>query len=77
MPIYYLRFLAFFLGFRYYIYRKSRTTDTISYDNRWWIVIGATFGALLGSRLLGALEYPPAFFSGSQKVGCITTRVKL
>ena len=58
--------LAFFFGFRYYIWRKGKTTDTISYDNRWWIVIGAAFGALVGSRLLGALESPPDFFSGAR-----------
>ncbi len=53
-----LETLAFFIGFRYYTYLKKTHIDLISTSNRSWILIGAIFGALLGSRLLGALEEP-------------------
>lgn len=55
--------LAFFLGFRYYLYLRKRNTDTISSQNRIWIIIGAILGALAGSRLIGGLEDPAALFS--------------
>ncbi|GJM34646.1 MAG: hypothetical protein DHS20C18_36470 [Saprospiraceae bacterium] len=56
--------LAFFIGFRYYLHLRKNKADIISDQGRLWIIIGATFGALLGSRLIGALEDPDLFFSG-------------
>ncbi len=50
--------LAFFTGFRYFLYLRKRQGDAISSSNRTWILIGAVFGALLGSRLIGGLEDP-------------------
>lgn len=50
--------LAFFLGFRYFLFLRKRSGDSILEENRIWIFIGATAGALLGSRVLGALESP-------------------
>ncbi len=50
--------LAFFSAFRYYVWLRKRTKDPISTDNRLWIILGATIGAFVGSRLLGALESP-------------------
>jgi uncharacterized membrane protein required for colicin V production len=47
--------LAFFIGYRYYIRLKKKTADTISHENRLYIIAGAAFGALIGSRLLGGL----------------------
>ena len=61
--------LAFFLGFRYFIYLRSRQEDLISTEDRVWILIGAALGALIGSRLLGAMEHWPAFVSGGGEVG--------
>jgi len=55
--------LAFFIGFRYFVYLKKKKNDPIKEGNRIWIMIGATFGAFFFSRLLGALENPPMFFS--------------
>jgi phosphatidylglycerol---prolipoprotein diacylglyceryl transferase len=52
--------LAFFIGFRYFLFLKRRKGDVITSDNRIWILIGAVFGALLGSRLVGGLEDPLA-----------------
>lgn len=56
--------LSFFLGFRYFMFLRKRQTDVISEENRVWIIIGAAFGAFIGSRLLGALERPDLFFGG-------------
>ena len=54
--------LSLFIGFRYYLLLKKQHGDKINTTNRLWIVIGATFGAFIGSRLIGALENPPALF---------------
>lgn len=53
-----LEYLAFIVGFRYYIFLRKRSTDEISSNNRLSIIIGATLGALIGSRIIGFLEYP-------------------
>jgi prolipoprotein diacylglyceryltransferase len=51
--------LAFFIGFRYFLYLRHREQDPISPSNRTTILIAAIFGALFGSRLIGGLEDPP------------------
>lgn len=51
-----------FIGFRYFLFLRRRQGDQVDSNNRIWSIIGATFGALLGSRLLGALENPPGLF---------------
>jgi len=40
------------------MYLRKRQGDAIVSSNRTWILIGAVFGALLGSRLIGGLEDP-------------------
>jgi phosphatidylglycerol:prolipoprotein diacylglycerol transferase len=55
-----LESLGMFVGFRYFLYLRKRQGDLIPQGNRMWVIIGAIFGALLGSRLLGALEVPAA-----------------
>ena len=50
--------LAFFLGYRYFIYLRKRQDDPISEENRLIIIAGAAFGAFFLSRLLGSLENP-------------------
>jgi phosphatidylglycerol---prolipoprotein diacylglyceryl transferase len=50
--------LAFFAGFRYFRYLKRKRGDHLTNTNRSWVFVGAIFGALLGSRLLGGLENP-------------------
>ncbi|MCX6317905.1 MAG: prolipoprotein diacylglyceryl transferase [Bacteroidetes bacterium] len=54
--------LAFFLGFRYFLWLKKKQGDVIPTDNRTWIIIGAIFGSLIGSRLVGGLEHPDQFY---------------
>lgn len=53
-----LEYAAFFIGFRYYVFLRKRQKDEISSSNRLSIIIGAVFGALLGSRIMGVLENP-------------------
>jgi phosphatidylglycerol:prolipoprotein diacylglycerol transferase len=55
-----MELLGYFFGFRFYVYLKKRKGDPISSENRISILIAAVFGALIGSRLLGGLENPPA-----------------
>jgi phosphatidylglycerol---prolipoprotein diacylglyceryl transferase len=54
-----LEYAAFFIGFRYYLFLRKRSADPISSNNRLSIIIGAIFGALFFSRLMGFLENPP------------------
>jgi phosphatidylglycerol---prolipoprotein diacylglyceryl transferase len=54
-----LELLAFFIGFRYFLWLRKKNGDSITRSNRIWIIIGAIFGALIGSRLIGGLEDPP------------------
>lgn len=56
-----LETLGIFFGFRFFLYLRRKGGDVIAEPARIWIVIGAVFGALLGSRLLGALEDPVAW----------------
>ncbi|MFK7781541.1 prolipoprotein diacylglyceryl transferase [Psychroserpens sp.] len=58
-----LEYAAFFIAFRYYIILRRKTKDHISSNNRLSIILGATLGALIGSRLIGILENPMVDFS--------------
>ncbi len=60
-----LEYAAFFIGFRYYIYLKKHAQDPITNNNRLSIIIGAVFGAFVGSRIVGFLENP-VFSSGPE-----------
>jgi prolipoprotein diacylglyceryltransferase len=53
-----LELLAFFIGFRYFLWLRRKEGDTIKTPNRTWLIIGAVIGALIGSRLIGGLEDP-------------------
>lgn len=55
--------LGMFIGFRYFLLLRKRKGDLIPNHQRIWIVIGAIFGALLGSRLVGGLENPAALLA--------------
>ena len=55
-----LEYLAFFIGFRYYVYLRKKSTDIISSNNRLSIIIGAVFGALVLSRIVAFFENPIA-----------------
>lgn len=53
-----LEYLAFFIGFQYYVFLRKNSKDAISSSNRLSIIVGAIFGAIFGSRLIGFLENP-------------------
>lgn len=52
--------LGMFIGFRYFLFLRKKNNDQIQSGQRLWIIIGAIFGALIGSRLVGGLEDPAA-----------------
>lgn len=49
---------SFFIAFRYYLFLKKKRGDHLPSQHRLWVILGATVGALIGSRLLGGLENP-------------------
>lgn len=61
--------LGFFIGFRFFLYLRKKQVDPIETSNRIGIIIGATLGALIGSRLLGSLENFPLFWEGGGEAG--------
>src|ERR1044072_8847998 len=63
-----LEAVGIFAGFRYYLLLRRRKGDTISPEHRIWIVIAATLGAALGSRLIGALENIPQWVAAPNKL---------
>ncbi|MCO5949421.1 prolipoprotein diacylglyceryl transferase [Mucilaginibacter flavidus] len=50
--------LAYFVGYRYYVYLRKHSKDQISAEHRLLIFIGAAVGALVGSHLVGVFENP-------------------
>lgn len=50
--------LAFFLGYRLYVWLRHQRQDPLDDLQRRWIFVGAAAGAWLGSHLLGILEHP-------------------
>jgi len=69
-----MEYLAFFLGFRYYIFLRKKNTDTISTTNRLSIIIGAIFGAFIGSRFFGIIENPVALFSNFNLIEVLSSK---
>jgi len=60
--------LAFFISFRYYLSLRKNSNDVISSSNRMWVLIGAIFGAIIGSRLVGGLENPAAVLNAPNRL---------
>jgi phosphatidylglycerol:prolipoprotein diacylglycerol transferase len=50
--------LAYFLGFRVYLFIRSRFGDPVESGVRWWAIAAAAAGAAAGSKLLFLLEDP-------------------
>ena len=53
--------LSIFVGV--YLYTHSKVIDTLNENKRLILIVGALIGALLGSRLLAALENPELFIN--------------
>ena len=56
------------IGFRYYLYLRRKQGDSIASEKRLWILAGAIFGAVLGSRLVGGFENPPAVLAAGNRL---------
>lgn len=59
--------LAYFIGFRYFLFLRKKQGDLIPQSKRIWIIIAAIFGSLIGSRLVGGLEDIDALNSAFNK----------
>ena len=64
-----LETVGVWLAYRYYLRLRDTGGDPIEGGARLWIIVAATFGALLGSRLLGGLENPGLFWAGGGTAG--------
>lgn len=56
--------IGMFMGMRYYFYLKRKAPEKLSFNTSAAVLIGATAGALFGSKLIGNLENPYTFFEG-------------
>jgi len=56
-------FLAIFIAYRYYLWLKKKRGDTVKKENRVFVVVGAALGAVIVSRIVGALENLPAWLA--------------
>lgn len=54
--------LGMFVGMRYYFYLKRKSKEKTSFNTSAAVLIGATAGALFGSKLIGNLESPYRLF---------------
>lgn len=54
--------MGMFLGMRYYFYLKRKSPEKLPFNTSAAVLIGATAGALLGSKLIGNLENPFTLF---------------
>lgn len=66
-----LETLGILLALRYYYRLRETTEDAVSDGHRLTLLIAATLGALIGSRLLGSLESPQTFLSGGGRTGVL------
>ncbi|MFT7615573.1 MAG: phosphatidylglycerol:prolipoprotein diacylglycerol transferase [Candidatus Woesearchaeota archaeon] len=63
IPLHFLtEVLALTIGFWFFMYLRKGVKDTISFENRIIIITAAAVGAIIGARLLAALENPALFF---------------
>lgn len=69
-----LEYAAFIIAFRYYVLLRRKTEDPITSSNRLTIILGAALGALIGSRVIGWLEYPFMDFSLENTLSLLNTK---
>jgi len=55
--------VGIFLAMRYYFYLKRKSSEKMSFSSSAAVLIGATAGALIGSKLIGNLENPYLLFN--------------
>ncbi|WP_312075068.1 prolipoprotein diacylglyceryl transferase family protein [Chryseobacterium sp.] len=54
--------VGIFIGMRYYFYLKRKSKEKLPFNISAAVLIGATAGALIGSKLIGNLENPYTLF---------------
>lgn len=54
--------IGIFIGMRYYFYLKRKSKEKLPFNISAAVLIGATAGALIGSKLIGNLENPYTLF---------------
>lgn len=69
-----LEYVAFIVAFRYYVILRKGNKDIISQNNRLSIILGAALGALIGSRVVGFLEFPFIAFSFENALTLMNTK---
>ncbi|MDO6595811.1 prolipoprotein diacylglyceryl transferase [Oceanihabitans sp. 2_MG-2023] len=69
-----LEYLAFFIAFRYYLFLRRKSTDSITSNNRLSIILGAALGALIGSRWIGFLENPLIEYTQQNLIQLLNTK---
>lgn len=56
--------LAYFLGFQVFLFlRRRHPTEAVPFERMAWILVGAIFGALVGSKLLAWVEHPQVYLT--------------
>jgi phosphatidylglycerol---prolipoprotein diacylglyceryl transferase len=50
--------LAYFVGFRVYLWLKKRKGDVVTDEARWWVIAAMAAGAAIGSKILFWFEDP-------------------
>jgi phosphatidylglycerol:prolipoprotein diacylglycerol transferase len=57
-----MELLAYTMGFQFYLLlRRQRVQPSPAIEQNLWIIVGAVFGALVGSKILAWLESPKEF----------------
>jgi len=60
--------LAYFIGFRYYLFLRNRNDNQINEDKNLTIIIGGVLGAAFLSKLLGYFEHPELLTLSKQNI---------
>jgi phosphatidylglycerol:prolipoprotein diacylglycerol transferase len=50
--------LAYFVGFRVYLWLKKRNGDIVADESRWWVIAAMAVGAAIGGKILFWFEDP-------------------
>ncbi|WP_313373892.1 prolipoprotein diacylglyceryl transferase [Chishuiella sp.] len=63
-----LESIGIFIAMRYYAFLRKKHKSTLTTFQSLNIIIGALVGALLGSKIIGTLENPQAFFESKNQL---------
>lgn len=69
-----LEYLAFFAAFQYYLVLRKNSNDSINTHNRLSIILAASIGALVGSRLVGFVENPLIAFTSQNIIQLLNVK---